>query len=246
MDILFFTTKVLTQLILPPTSLLLLALIALLLLKRWPRSARIALWASLVSLLLLSTPRVSSALNATLKVPAMDKQTAASAQAIMILGGGLKRNTAEYGDTPSTYSLERIRYGAKLARDYRLPVLVTGGQVYGGRPEAELMAETLNREFGVHVRWVENRSRDTHENLRFSAAVFKGEHIQRVILVTHDNHMRRALAECQLTYLQCYAAPVSSFGSRDSWIEELPNAGALRSSALSIHELLGNLAMIFR
>ena len=53
---------------------------------------------------------------------------AADAEAIVILGGGTRRNAPEYGgDTLGRLTLERVRYGAQVAKLTALPVLVTGG-----------------------------------------------------------------------------------------------------------------------
>ena len=57
-----------------------------------------------------------------------------------------------------------MRYGALVAKRAQLPVLVTGGAVFGGTPEALLMREALKNEFGVDVRWVEVASRTTRES----------------------------------------------------------------------------------
>jgi uncharacterized SAM-binding protein YcdF (DUF218 family) len=247
MDFSFLFAKIVTALIMPPTSLLLLALFALLLIKRWPRIARLALWLSISCLFLLSLPLVSRGLVALLDPPPLDSKAAKSAQAIVILGGGLLRDTPEYGDTLSSASLARTRYGVKLAKEFKLPILVTGGQVYGGQPEAELMAGTLANEFGVPAHWVEKRSRNTEENARFSAELLQADKVRKVLLVTDDTHMRRALAHCEAAGLFCYPAPVSiSSHASDSWIQQLPNAGAMQTSEMALHELLGNLALQWR
>jgi uncharacterized SAM-binding protein YcdF (DUF218 family) len=160
------------------------------------------------------------------------------------LGGGIIRDTPEYGDTLSAPSLARTRYGAKLAKEFKLPILVTGGQVYGGEPEAEVMAATLANEFGMPARWIEKRSRNTAENARFSAALLQADKIRTVILVTDESHMRRALAHCEAAGLLCYSAPVSITGhDSDSWMQQLPTAGAMQTSAMALHELLGNLVL---
>ena len=100
------------------------------------------------------------------------RRGAQDAQAVVILGGGVRRDAPEYGgDTLATLTLERVRYGARVARLTGLPVLVSGGSVLGGEPEAKLMAASLEREFGVPVRWVETRSRTTHENAVLSARI---------------------------------------------------------------------------
>lgn len=241
-DALFYPGKVIAQLVLPPTGFVLLALLALLFLKRWPRSSRAALWGSLGALLVLSLPATARGLMGLLDTPPLDLNAARTqARAIMVLGGGLTRATPEYGDTLSQPSLRRVRYGAKLAKELQLPVLVTGGQVFGGTPEAELMAGVLADEFGVAPKWVENQSRNTVENARFSAEIFKREGIHTVVLVTDSAHMRRGLRHCRDENLNCIPAPVSVIGrASDSWIEQLPNAGALQNSSYALRELIGN------
>jgi uncharacterized SAM-binding protein YcdF (DUF218 family) len=244
MDSIFLLTKFLTAVVMPPMSLLLLALLALMLIKRWPTVARLTLWLSISGLFLLSLPMVSQGLVALLDAPPLDAKGAKSAQAIMILGGGLIRDTPEYGDTLSATSLARTRYGVKLAKEFKLPILVTGGQVFGGQPEAEVMAATMANEFGAPARWIEKRSRNTAENARFSAELLQADKIRTVILVTDDTHMRRALAHCEAAGLFCYSAPVSITSHvSDSWIEQLPNAGAMYASSVALHELLGNIML---
>jgi uncharacterized SAM-binding protein YcdF (DUF218 family) len=247
MEFIFLTTKAIAALILPPTGLLLLALVALLFIKRWPALSRMTLWFSFACLLLLSLPIVSRGLVALLDAPLLDAQGAQSAQAIVILGGGLIRATPEYGDTLASYSLARTRYGARLAKQFNLPILVTGGQVFGGQPEADVMAAVLANEFGVPARWVERRSRHTAENARFSAELLKVDKVRKVILVTDETHMRRALAHCEAAGLICYSAPVSIVShDSDSPIQQLPGAGALQLSSMAIHEFLGNLTLQWR
>ena len=108
----------LKNLILPPAGPLLLALLGFVLLKVRPLLARICLIAGLASLWLLSTPIVSDALTGLVELyPPIDLRQAADAQAIVILGGGTRRHAIEYGgDTLGRLTLERVRYGARVAR----------------------------------------------------------------------------------------------------------------------------------
>ncbi|MBC7982640.1 MAG: YdcF family protein [Candidatus Obscuribacterales bacterium] len=248
MDVLFFLKKLLTALILPPASLLLLAFLGLLFLRRWPRTSQAALWTAFLSLFLLSLPMTASLLTKSIGSSPLNPRGIQVAEAIVILGGGLTRATPEYdGDTLSSHSLARTRYGAKLARETQLPVLVTGGTVFGGSPEAEVMARVLTTEFKIAPRWIEGRARDTRENAVYSAELLKRDGIKHVLLVTHDIHMRRGLAHCRASGLDCWSAPVTSIGSRgDTWLQELPSASALRDSSLVLHEILGNLALQLR
>ncbi|MBK7593641.1 MAG: YdcF family protein, partial [Betaproteobacteria bacterium] len=97
--------------------------------------------------LALSTPIVSGAGSPSRRFPAAGPDQGESAQAIVIPGGGVRRNAPEYGgDTLGRLTLERVRYGARLAKQTGLPLLVTGGSVTGNTvPEAVLMKEALEK-----------------------------------------------------------------------------------------------------
>jgi len=234
----------LKALILPPTGPLLLAAAGLWMIGRM-RGARIVAWTGIVLLLALSTPIVASLLLRLLDTsPPLDVERARTAQAIVILGGGVRRHAAEYGgDTLGRLTLERVRYGAQVARLTRLPVLVTGGSVLAGEPEAKLMQAALEREFGVPVRWAESRSRNTHENAMRSAEILAREHISRVVLVAHSFDMPRAKAEFAAQGIEVIPAPTGiPSGEYDTFLDLLPNLGALQSSYFALYEIVANIA----
>ena len=176
--------------------------------------------------------------------PPLDLESARGAQAIVILGGGVRRHAAEYGgDTLGYLSLERVRYGAQVARAIRLPVLVTGGAVYGGEPEAKLMKMSLEQEFGIPVRWMETESRNTHENAMRSAQMLIAAHVERIVLVTHSFDMLRARAEFEAQGIQAIPAPTRiPHYVVDTALDLLPNLSALQGSYLALYEILANLA----
>jgi uncharacterized SAM-binding protein YcdF (DUF218 family) len=241
MDLLI-VRKALAALVLPPTGPLLLALLGLALLGRRPRLGRALAWLGVVGLLILSLPVVSHSLVRSLEPPALDLQRTGDAQAIVILGGGVRRNAAEFGgDTLARLTLERVRYGALVARTTGLPVLVSGGSVYGGTAEATLMKRALEQEFNVEVRWSEDRSRDTRTNAAESAAILLPAGIKRVILVAHGFDMPRASAEFASAGLRVTPAPTVIAGERFSFelaLELLPSMSALQGSYYALYELL--------
>jgi uncharacterized SAM-binding protein YcdF (DUF218 family) len=236
--------KALAALVLPPTGPLLLALAGLVLLGRRPRLGRALAWVGAGSLLLLSLPVVSGALLRSLEPPALDLRRTGEVQAIVILGGGVRRNAAEFGgDTLARLTLERVRYGALVARTTRLPVLVSGGSVHGGAAEAALMKRALEQEFNVEVRWSEERSRDTRSNAAESASILLPAGIRRVILVSHGFDMQRASAEFTSAGLQVTPAPTVIAGERltfESAAELLPSMSALQGSYYALYELLAD------
>jgi uncharacterized SAM-binding protein YcdF (DUF218 family) len=234
-------------LVLPPTGPLLLAATGLWLIGRIPRAGRAIAWTGILLLLALSTPMVAFLLLTLVDTsPPLDVERARSAQAIVILGGGIRRHAAEYGgDTLGHLTLERVRYGARVARAISLPILVTGGSVFGGEPEAQLMRAALEGEFGVPVRWAETRSRNTHENAVRSAEILIAEHISRIVLVAHSFDMPRARAEFAAQGIDAIPAPTGiPRGEIDTPLDALPNLASLQSSYFALYEMLGNAARL--
>ncbi len=162
---------------------------------------------------------------------------AGAAGAIVILDAGRRSVTAERGgDSVSLFTLERLVAGAELHRSLDLPVLVTGD---GAR---ELMAEVLDRCFGVPVRWVEPRSRNTHENALCSARLLRAAAVDRVVLVTHFWHMPRATAAFRHAGLEVVPAATGFAGklrSEAGLMTLVPSARVLLSSYLALHEWIG-------
>ena len=234
---------VLKALALPPTGPLLLAILGLALCRRTPRFGAGLAWTGVLSLLTLSVPAVAALLMHSLNLPApFDRELAVGAQAVVILGGGTRRDAPEYGgDTLATLTLERVRYGARVAKETGLPVLVTGGSTYDGTPEAELMREALQHEYGVAVRWAENRSRSTHENAQYSAAILHAAGIGRVILVAHAFDMRRARAEFAAAGIATVPAAtgIPSRGPARAF-DFMPGIGGLQGSYYALYEILVN------
>jgi len=244
----FLLKKLLAALILPPTGPLLLAFFGLWLARarnrRWRNGGMWLTTLSLLGLLVLSLPVVGNALLGSLEPnPPVTPTQLRRVQAIVILGGGSYFSAPEYGsDTVGWATLERVRYGARLARASGLPLLVTGGTPFGGRPEGESMREALENDFGVKVRWVEAASRDTAENASLSAPMLKAAGITRIALVSHGWHLPRAIPLFEREGLTVIAAPTMFSTGSPSLVENLLPGEGLRRSRMALHEYLGRLA----
>lgn len=246
----FILKKLVASVVLPPFSLLLLILAGLLLIPRHPRSGRFLAFAALFALMLLNLPLIGTRLQRTSEasppLPAASQQVLRAftgAQAIVVLGGGGHPAATEYGgDTVSRNTLERLRYAARLQRISGLPVLVSGGAPFGGRPEARSMRETLTEDFGVPVRWIEDASRDTEQNAEFSAQLLRREGIGQVALVTGAMHMARAATMFRRQGLVVIPAPTGFAADSPALIDNLlPKPLALTDSHEALHEWLGRL-----
>jgi uncharacterized SAM-binding protein YcdF (DUF218 family) len=240
MTISWLLTNAIAAFLLPPTIFLLLILLGFLLHKRRRVVARALIAFSLAALWLLSTPLVARHFLDSLPPPYVNLN-GLEAEAIVILGGGSIKNSLEYdGDTLSRFSLERVRYGAWLAKKFNKPVLVTGGAPDGGVPEAALMRSVLVDEFAVkNVRWVESQSRNTRENARFSAPLLQEAGIKRIYLVSNAWHLARAIPEFTALGLQVVPAGTGYKQPKIKPLDFLPSGSGLRDSWLAGHEWIG-------
>jgi uncharacterized SAM-binding protein YcdF (DUF218 family) len=233
-----YCKSLLRNLLLPPAGPLLLGLLGLVLLQRRPRLARVLLAVSIASLWLLSTPWVADALTVLAEgSPALELSQVGQAQAIVILGGGGQRAFApEYnGPAAEPYLLEKLAYGAYLARHTGLPILLTGYHV-----EAIAMRDSLARNFGLRARWIDDQAYDTFENARNSAGLLRADGIGRVLLLTRATHMRRSLREFRAAGIESIAAPVGVYAPRDTGaFRLLPSPEALLRSYMASYELIG-------
>lgn len=240
--------KSVAALVLPPGGNIVLGMVGLALWRRSRVLAAVLLSVSLVGLWLLSTPKLAGALYASVErvePRPLGAPVAEGVGAIVVLAGGRSHGPEYGGDTVGPYSLERLRYGARLHRETGLPLLVSGGRVYDEpASEASLMGEVLTNELGVPVRWLEESSRNTAENARESAAMLAAENIRAIILVTHAAHMPRAIREFENQGLQVHGAPTGYRTGREApprITDWLPSADALALSRAALHERLGSL-----
>lgn len=231
----------------PPSSLILLALLGLALQRRRPALGTALAALSLLALLLLSLPATAYALMGWLEAPPLrEPRRLDDAQAIVILAGGVARGAPEWGgDTVNPFTLQRVRYGARLARQTALPVLITGAPPPPGqRGEAAMMRAVLADEFGVAVRWFDERARTTAGNAREAAALLRADGVTHIALVTSAFHMARAQRVFERAGLQVIAAPTGYFGwhaGRFEWARLVPSGDALRISYLALREMAAGL-----
>ncbi|VVN81398.1 YdcF family protein [Pseudomonas fluorescens] len=207
------------QLLLPPGIFLLLLLFAWWFRRSRPRLAGLCFVLGAGGFWLMSLPIVVEwSAGALEREPPLTRSEWAAlaerADAIVVLGSGREHDDPAWGsDQPTGIGLERERYAARLAKASGLPVLTSGGLHYGAPPsEAALMAESLQDDFGVTVRWQEGRSRTTWENARFTAEVLQPLGIRRVVVVTQAWHMPRSVWSFERAGFTVVAAPVGFLG----------------------------------
>ena len=250
----------LTALLFPPAPFVLLALVGARLLPVRRTLGWLLLLLALAGVWLGATGAAASVLTRALldPPPALTEARIAELRraprtAIVVLGGGRRQPAPEYGAaTLKTAGLERLRYGLWLSRRTGLPVAFSAGLAPGSDPgatEADIAARIAEQEFEHPLRWTENRSRDTRENAIRTVALLAPQGIERIVLVTHAYHMRRALrnfdraAAAAGVDLRVVAAPAEALGPLElTLLDWLPSASGFERMRLAVHESLGLLA----
>lgn len=234
--------KVVEAAILPPFNLILLGLLAFILLfTRFQKTAKAMLGLSLVVGYLISTPFFSNLLIHSIALERPNPETYQQGQVIVVLGGGLR-----YSDYPESYSttaalpLERMRYAVYLHQKTGLPIAISGGV----DNEAKVMGGELQRFFQIEAKWLDNKSNTTEQNAMYLRKLFDqsidGQHIQRVILVTNEWHMRRASAAFQRQGFEVLPAPtLSQRASSSGLLKFVPQPVSFYQSGLVLREWLG-------
>ena len=232
-------TYFLSNLVLPPTSLIVLTLLGLAVVRTRPRIAVTLIAVSQVSLLALMTPAVARLIAGPLEPLPLAADGLKKAQAIVILAGGLSRNAVEWGgETVNDFTLPRVRYGAHLARQSGLPIYVTGGVPGNARnSEANLMAQVLTRDYGLPPKWIDNAAETTRGNAQMAAKDLLPLGITRIALVTTAIHMPRSKQAFEAAGFTVIPAATDYTAQSPFRLDQLiPGTGALRVSHYSLRE----------
>ena len=250
----------LEALLLSPLPLLVTALVGGWMLYRRVRGGMAVLLAGVLGLWAASTIALGTTLIQRLTRPpaALDERAIASLKgaprtAIVVLGAGRRWMVPEYGGADlKPLTVERLRYGLYLARRTGLPVAYSGGLGWGAVPgptEGEVAQAVATRDFGIALRWIETRSRDTAENASASVALLHAAGIDRIVIVTHGFHQQRAraafarAASRQGIAMTLVSAGVGLRTGREIDLGDfLPGAQGLALTQLALHEWLGWMA----
>ena len=207
------------------------------------------IWLSLIVVLYwgLSTPVAALALIALLSPhvpPVMSKADAGGATAIVLLGAGMevhRSRDASYG-APTREGSLRVLEAARL---YHLlggvPVVATGGLGSAQYSEAGLMAYQLEQ-LGVPAAHIikEEESANTRDHTLFVPPLLKERGIERFILVTSQQHIRRALGAFRLVGARPVPATPEVYVARGGAGEMyVPSRVALYASERMIYDVMG-------
>ena len=198
---------------------------------------------SIATLYGISTPMAASWLMTQVESPPLSQHTRLhDIDAIVCLGGGKRFGAIDMPlhETVNDVTLARLRYTARIYRQISKPILVSGGAPAGGIPEAQAMRESLEKDFLVPVRWIEDKSSDTRDNAQMSAAQLLPDR-RNILLVSSAFHMPRAKRAFEQAGFKVTTA-ATDYTNREprSALSLLPRPSSLYSSSIALREMIGS------
>ncbi len=240
--------KIIILLISPLGTTLVLGIAGLLLAQlRRQQAAVICAALALLWITFWSLPVVSHTVQRLVETPALSIEELPQAQAIVILGGGIRPAEWPKGLPDLNEAADRVWHGARLYHAGKAPkVILSGGSdpASCATSEAQAMGEFLH-DLGVPdgAIQLEERSRNTRQNADFTGELLRQQGINTILLVTSALHTARALALFTAQGLVVIPAATDSGGrQRFDASDWLPDARALERSGLVIKEVIGRLS----
>src|SRR2546423_4236414 len=197
----FILAKIFGFFALPSNILISLGLIGIALMAtRFARAGRRLAVASLLLIAIAVLPPLGNALTLPLEDRSPPWNAARGVPTgIISLGGAFDTVVSPArGEVALNEAAERLTAIAELARRFpNTRIVFSGGSgrlIYGGATEAELAAR-LFESFGIGRQRIvlEDQSRDTDENARFTKGLLQPKPGERWLLVTSAHHMPRSI-----------------------------------------------------
>jgi uncharacterized SAM-binding protein YcdF (DUF218 family) len=195
----------------PGLCVLLITLAVLLFVLKFRLSAVLLVIAGLAWVLAWSLPITSLYLGGRLESqhPYKLPRDLPRADVIVIFGGNTQANRANWFEPYNrATAVDRIDLAEALYLAGRAPrILISGSALDGKVSEAQMIARLL-RQRGIpdSAILLENNSRNTYENARFTDIIMRGQKLKSALLVTSALHMPRAAGSLQKRGIQVTAA----------------------------------------
>ena len=164
---------------------------------------------------------------------------------IIMLGGGAMPDSPDVDGVGALCSApaNRLLTAVRLERKLRVPILLSGGQVYADSGQEAMIAKRVLLSLGVKESSVllETKSVNTAQNAKFSAAILREKKFTRPILVTSAFHMKRAVLNFEREGVTVIPYPADYMVSRDPvfhYTKLRPQSEALLQNVTVLQETL--------
>ena len=218
----------------------------------WKKKRNWALRVAIASLLLViipSIPIVAWGLMHTVekKYPSQPIDSYPTADAILVLGGTVAQVLPPRHE-PEEIGGSRLLPAVRLFRNHKAKwIVVSGGAPYvdplGKTRTQALDMKVVLEDMGVPAANIllQDRSRNTEEDIKFSAELLGTRKVKKVLLVTSAFHMKRAMTFAAKTPFEWIAVPTGheAVEAPLTMASFIPGWGYLKDSDRVIKELVG-------
>ncbi len=165
---------------------------------------------------------------------------------IILLGGGVYDEAPDLSGVgaPTEEMIGRLVTAVRLQKRLNVPVIISGGVVFKGRKAEAPIVKRFLTDLGVPDKKIiiEDKSRDTIENARYTAEICKKFGYKKPLLVTSAYHIKRSILSFKKVNMDVIPFP-ANFKTwkmkRYGWERYLPNSSELEYSYYAMHEYIG-------
>ena len=168
--------------------------------------------------LLLAAVTIYSLLCAVSIVRYAQRDEAAPADCIIVLGAGTN------GKTPNAVFRERLNHAAALYQEgYSDIILLTGGYSPGNEHSDAWIAGQYLMELGIpkDAILLEEKSTITQENLQYAKKIMDSQEYSTAIIVSDPLHMKRSMRMTKDYEIEAYSSPTPTTRYQ-TWKSKLP------------------------
>ena len=165
---------------------------------------------------------------------------------IVLLGGGSIDRVPDFSGygIPTDRMIGRIVTAVRLQKYLNIPIIVSGGKADKSRSSEALIAKRFLVDLGVEEGQIviEEKSRDTYENAKYTREICLRNGYKNPILVTSASHLKRSLLSFRKIGIDMvpYPANFKSKGVKNYQLYSyLPRSGSLMITSDALHEYLG-------
>jgi uncharacterized SAM-binding protein YcdF (DUF218 family) len=163
---------------------------------------------------------------------------------LVMLGGGATLDTQDLDGEGhlSGAASSRLLTTVRLYKQTKLPIILSGGQVYPDSGNEASIAKRMLISLGVNPDdiYIEDKSLNTEQNAKFTAELLVKHHFQNPILITSAFHMERAVKNFENEGIIVQAYPTGYLVSKTIHLH--PNQFApsnSNSAVIAIKEYIG-------
>jgi len=241
-----YFAKFIASLILPPGCFIIILLISALLQYKSQKEIPKLTISIAVLIYVVSIPLTANLAIHSLEYTFIPPQKL-NGDVIIMLGGGATLDSPDFSGTGglSGSAPSRLLTTLRIHNKTNLPIILSGGKVYASTgTESEIAKrQLLDLNINKNNIIIENSSRTTTENAKFTAKILNKYHFSKPIIVTSAFHMKRSMMNFSNAGIKtAIPYPTGYFTNTHVSIDLksfIPSYDSFNTTGIALHEYLG-------